>query len=192
MITAQEIESRVEEGSSTLVHAGISLHRALMDIEVATPDEAVSDLQQCLNRTDEAIEQYQELIPLAEGGLSEERGYPNDESATRLLFDNFRAKAEVEGLFGGCEDFWELLRLAAERNDPLAGYELFASMMVKFRDEVNGLLQEIERDTAFIRVKLSTWRTMELYQRTLTLGRMIAFINAEMATRLEENRDAEE
>lgn len=183
MVTKEEVEARVEEGSSTLFHAGISLHRALMSIETQHFEDSLDALRECRDRLNTAIETYERVIEQAREGLLDEEIRDRDDELERQFFDAIERKGKLEGLFFEDDELWEYLETAALRNDPLAGYEQLVAQMTQLRNHVTGLVEDIENDESVEHVQHATWRTFTTYVRTTNLGQMIAFVNTETGKR---------
>lgn len=182
MVTKEEVEARVEEGSSTFFHAGVSLHRALMDIETQHFEDSVDDLRACREYLDDAIDAYRIVIEHAGEGLLG-AGDGEVPPSALLDYDALWQKGRLEGLFFEDEELWEYVAGAAEMGDPLAGYERILSLMTRVRNDVDGLVADIESGQPPEHVQHATWRTMTRYMRTVTLGHMIAFANTEALKR---------
>ncbi|PSP81600.1 hypothetical protein BRC81_01190 [Halobacteriales archaeon QS_1_68_20] len=184
MSEKHELEAEVESGSAALFHSAISLHRALMEIEQGRFEEGLDDLEECSERLDDAIETYERLTEQARDALLSQEDL--QAGVSQEFFETLHRRGQLEGLFYEDDEQWAYVTGSVATNDPLANYEKVASLIADVRNQVDGLIRDIEMGRGPVQIVHATWRAMTAYMRAVNLGQMIAFVNTHLERRREQ------
>ncbi len=163
----------------------IAFHRAEKAVGAKDPEDAVQDLRETSDHLQSVIEEIETALELAHETGDAEVSEATEEAPPEMLDQRMQVlqrlgqEAQASEYFYEDEELWEYLTTAALADDPIAGYAMLADFATRFRNRVDGIIQDVQRECDFDHVEQELWRATRLHLRMTNLGVMISFINRE-------------
>ncbi|PSP81599.1 hypothetical protein BRC81_01185 [Halobacteriales archaeon QS_1_68_20] len=165
----------------------IAFHRAEKAVGAKDPEDAVPYLRETSDHLQSVIEEIETALDMAHqtGDAEVSEAASDDAARDRLreqraqVLERLKQEADGNDYFYDDPELWDYLSTSALADDPIAGYAMLADFATRFRNRVDGIVEDIQRDPDFDHVEQELWRATRLHLRMTNLGVMISFINRE-------------